>query len=161
MEINNGVSSDGKIKLAASQLTNGRTAGASGMRAEHVKAWLFGIWDEENPETSANAVAGDNWHLFTQLVQSAWTHGNIPCQLLWIIVVLIPKGGGDFRGIGLLEPIWKVLEQIMDLKLDFIDLHKSLHGCCGKRRTGTAVIEAKLAQEALVPQAVALVWCLS
>jgi hypothetical protein len=28
----------------------------------------------------------------------------------WVVTVLIPKGGGDYRGIGLLEPIWKVLE---------------------------------------------------
>ena len=28
-----------------------------------------------------------------------------------------------------------------------IDLHDALHGCCAHRRTGTAVIEAKLAQQ--------------
>jgi hypothetical protein len=60
---------------------------------------------------------------------------------------LIPKGGGDFRGIGLLEPIWKVLERIMDLRLGMIDLHDALHGCCAHRGTGTMVIEAKLAQQ--------------
>ncbi len=31
--------------------------------------------------------------------------------------------------------------------LNKIDLHKSLHGCCIKRGTGTAAIEAKLAQQ--------------
>ena len=34
-----------------------------------------------------------------------WTHGIIPRQMLWSIVVLIPNGGGDYRGIGLLELI--------------------------------------------------------
>jgi hypothetical protein len=104
VEINDGIPLDGKIRRAASKLTNG------GMRAEHVKAWIYGIRDEEIPKTSANAVARDNWHMFVQLIQSVWTHGNITCQLLWIIVVLIPKGGGDYHGIGLLELIWKVLE---------------------------------------------------
>jgi hypothetical protein len=28
--------------------------------------------------------------------------------------VLLPKGGGDYRGIGLLKPLWKVVERIMD-----------------------------------------------
>ncbi len=87
------------------------------------------------------------WRLFVQLVQAAWTHGTILCQLLWIIVVLIPKGGGDYRGIGLLEPVWKCIEQVIDHQLDAIDLHDSLHGCCYNRGTGTAIIKAKLAQQ--------------
>jgi hypothetical protein len=32
-------------------------------------------------------------------------YGNIPSQILLVIVVLIPKGGGDYQGIGLLEPM--------------------------------------------------------
>jgi hypothetical protein len=80
-------------------------------------------------------------------VQAAWTHSIIPCQLLWIIVVLIPKGGGDYRGIGLLEPILKCIERVIDHCLDAINLHDSLHGCHHNRGAGTAIIEAKLAQQ--------------
>jgi hypothetical protein len=138
---------DSEIRDAVAQLSNGRVAGASGMRAEVVKEWLFGVLDEEDPETPENETGGDNWRLFVQLVQAIWTHGSIPCQLLWIIVVLIPKGGGDFRGIGLLEPCWKVLERIMDSRLGSIKLHDTLHGCLAQRGTGTACIEAKLAQQ--------------
>ena len=86
--------------------------------------------------------------MFLLLVQAVWDHGNIiPPQLLWVIVVLIPKGGGDYRGIGLLEPMWKVCECIMDTRLNIIELHESLHGCRARRGTGTAGIEAKLAQQ--------------
>jgi hypothetical protein len=67
--------------------------------------------------------------------------------MLWSIVVLIPKGGGDYQGIGLLGPIWKVLERIMDRRLDAIELHDCLHGCRAHCGTGTGVIEAKLAQQ--------------
>ena len=35
----------------------------------------------------------------------------------------------------------------MDRRLNAIPLHKSLHGCQDGRGTGTAVIEAKLAQQ--------------
>ncbi len=94
-----------------------------------------------------NESGGDNWGLFVQLVQATWTHGIIPRQLLWSIVVLIPKGGGDFCGIGLLEPYWKVLEWIMDSRLGSMELHDTLHGCLAQRGTGTACIEAKLAQQ--------------
>ena len=117
------------------------------MRAEHVKVWLRGALEEEDPESQGNEGKGENWKLFVTLVQAVWTHGTIPRQLLWSIVVLIPKGGGDYRGIGLLEPIWKVLERIMGCWLDAIKLHDCLHGCCANRGTGTAVIEAKMAQQ--------------
>ncbi len=60
---------------------------------------------------------------------------------------MIPKGGGDFRGIGLLKPCWKVLERIMDSQLGSIKLHDTLHGCLAKFGTGTACVEAKLAQQ--------------
>ena len=148
IEINDDAPLDGEIRVAASELSNGRAAGASGMRAEHVKAWLRGIRQEEDPERLGGGPGdGDHWRLFVQLVQAAWNHGEIPRQLLWIIVVLIPKGGGDYRGIGLLEPIWKVIERIIDHRLDAFELHDSLHGCRHKRGTGTAIIEAKLAQQ--------------
>jgi hypothetical protein len=61
---------------------------------------------------------------------------TIPQQMCWVVTVLIPKGGGEYRGIGLLEPIWKVLERVMDIRLEKIILHDSLHGCLAGRGTG-------------------------
>ena len=40
-------------------------------------------------------------------------HGDRTHPVTWMIVVLLPKSGGDFRGIGLLDPIWKVMEKVM------------------------------------------------
>jgi hypothetical protein len=82
-----------------------------------------------------------------QLVNVVWETGTIPQQLGWIIVVLIPKGGGNYWGIGLLEPVWKIIERVMDKRLNTIELHESLHGCRNGHGTGTAIIEAKLAQQ--------------
>jgi hypothetical protein len=67
---------------------------------------------------------------------------EIPPQFLRVIIIL-----GDYQGIGLLEPMWKVCTRVMDLRLNAFDLHNLLHGCCDKRRTRTARIEAKLAQQ--------------
>ena len=68
--------------------------------------------------------------------------------MLWTIIVLIPKGSsGDYRGIGLLEPFWKVVEGIMDVRLGVIEFHPFLHGFVQGRGCGTAGIEAKLAQQ--------------
>ena len=117
------------------------------MRAEHMKEWLKGIRREEDPKQSiGNQGAGDAWRLLMRLVDRVWETGTIPQQLGCIIVVLIPKGGGDYQGIGLLEPIWKIVKQVMDKRLNAVELHKSLHGCWNGRGTGTAIIETKLTQ---------------
>jgi hypothetical protein len=57
------------------------------------------------------------------------------------------KWRGGCRGIGLLEPIWKVLEKVMNLRLEAIILHNSLHGCLTLHGMGTRIIEAKLVQQ--------------
>ncbi len=67
--------------------------------------------------------------------------------MCWVITVLIPKGGGEYHGISLLELIWKVLEKMMDLRLEAILLNDSLHGCLASCGTGTGIIEANLVQQ--------------
>jgi hypothetical protein len=67
--------------------------------------------------------------------------------MTWEIIVLLQKRGGDYCGIGLLEPFWKVVEKIMVWQLSLIKFHDCLHGSLPKRGTGTASIEAKLAQQ--------------
>ncbi len=131
--VDDGTPSEGEIRVAVAGLSNGRAGGMLGMRAEDVKAWLHGIKLEEDLEVGpANTGAGENWCRFTLFVQAIWDHDKIPPQLLWVIIVLIPKGGGDYRGIGLLEPMWKVCKCVMGLCLNAIDLHDLLHGCRDK-----------------------------
>jgi len=137
-----------EIRATVRELTNGRSAGVLRMRAEHLKGWLKGARLEENPKTGpANVGAGEDWEAFVKLVQAVWDEGKIPIQLGWVVTVLILKGGGDYCGIGLLEPIWKIIERVIDKRLEAIALHNSLHGCRNERGTGTVVIEAKLSQQ--------------
>ncbi len=118
------------------------------MQAEHLKEWLKGAKLEEDPEKGPNNVGvGKEWEALLQLVQAVWEEGRIPTQLGWVVTVLIPKGGGDYCGIGLLEPLWKVIERVIDKRLEAIALHDSLHGCHNGWGTGTTVIEAKLWQQ--------------
>ena len=67
--------------------------------------------------------------------------------MLWMVIVLLPKGGGDYWGIGLLDPIWKVVEVVMDNRLEVLDYHDCLHGFLAGRGTGTATTEVKLAKK--------------
>ncbi len=70
----------------------------------------------------------------------------MPEQMRWEIIVLLAKGNGEYRGIGLLDPFWKVAKKIMVARLASIQFHDSLHDELSKRGTGTATIEAKLHQ---------------
>jgi hypothetical protein len=133
-EIRDETPTDGEIRVAVAKLTNGRSAGVSPMQAEHLKEWLKRAKLEEDPEKGPNNVgAGKEWEALLQFIQAVWEEGRIPTQLGWVITVLISKGGGDYCGIGLLEPIWKVIEQVIDKRLKAIALHASHHGCCNGR----------------------------
>jgi hypothetical protein len=70
IKINGDAPLDKEIRLTTSKLSNGRAAGASGMRAEHVKDWLRGVQQEEDPEGQGAPSNGDNWQLFAHLVQA-------------------------------------------------------------------------------------------
>ncbi len=80
IKINDDVPLDGKIWLAAGKLSHGQAAGASRMRAKHIKEWLRGIRREEDPTGQGGVPGdGDNWCLFLWLIQAALTNGILPC----------------------------------------------------------------------------------
>ena len=60
-------------------------------------------------------------------------------------MVLILKGGGDYRGIGLAEVIWKAVAVILNFRVtESITCQDSLHGFRSGRDTGTSTLEVKL-----------------
>jgi hypothetical protein len=125
-------------------LRNGCAAGASGLRAEHIKVWLRNVTRKE--EEDGDIGLGDKWRLFVKLMKAIWERGCVPEQMRWEIIVLLPKGNNDYCGIGLLDPFWKVMEKNMVAQFASIKLHDFLHGGLLKRGTGTATFEAKLHQ---------------
>jgi hypothetical protein len=120
------IPSDGELRAIVRELQNGRAAGATGLQAEYIKVWLLDAVHEE--EEQSNIGLGHKWRVFVKMMQAIWEHGSIPEQMRWEIIVLLPKGGGDYRGIGLLEPFWKVVEKMMVARLASIEFHEGLHG---------------------------------
>ena len=49
-----------------------------------------------------------------ELVQTAFGEGRLVEESTWQAVVLIPKGKKDYRGIGLMELMWKVVADILN-----------------------------------------------
>jgi hypothetical protein len=52
----------------------------------------------------------------------------MPTQMSWMIIILLLKGGGGYGGIGLYDPIWKVVGNMMVAQLSVVELHNCLHG---------------------------------
>jgi hypothetical protein len=69
----------------------------------------------DRQEEKEQSIEGQSykWCIFVKLMQAIWEHGCMPEQMTWEIIVLLPKGGGNYCGIGMLEPCWKVVENIM------------------------------------------------
>ena len=64
-------------------------------------------------------------------------------------MVVIPKGGvTDFRGIDLLDVLWKVISGIINCQISSsTQFHDALHGFCAGRGTGNTTLEEKLIQQ--------------
>ena len=126
-EVEDACPCDVELRDVVRGLQNGRAGGTSGIRVETIKEWLRGM-EREEKEEEGNAGAGDAWRTFLKLIERLWETGYIPQKMLWMVMVLLPKGGGDYRGIGLLDPIWKVVEVVMENCLKVLDYHDCLHG---------------------------------
>ena len=127
-----------EIATVLRTLHNGRAPGASGMRVEDLKRWY-----------AEREVTPAPWYLIIQLVQHAFTTGIVPTCARSNTLVLIPKPEpGQVRGIGLLEPIWKLVSAIINMRMMAgITFHDDLHGFLPARGTGTACLEAKLSAQ--------------
>lgn len=140
-DVNDQVPDEKEIEEAVRRMRRGKAPGPSGLRAEDLKRWLANAREPEFPDKR-------NWDALVSLVQHAFRTGEIPTELAWSVLILIPKGDGGHRGIGLLESVWKLISSIIDARIkSTVRFHDSIHGFRAHRGTSTAIIEAKLAQQ--------------
>ena len=67
---------------------------------------------------------------------------------MWQAVVLITKAKKDYRGIGLVEVMWKVVSEILNRRLTAsITFHDFLHEFWAGHGTGTSTLKDKLIQQ--------------
>lgn len=139
--IDDSVPSEAEIEDAIPRIKLGKASGPSGMKAEDFHEWLADARRKENPDTT-------RWLALVATIQHIFKTGNVPKEVCWTLLALLPKPDGGVRGIGLLEVTWKLCEAIIDTRVkQVVKLHDCIHGFTAHRGTGTAIIEAKLQQE--------------
>ena len=80
-----------------------------------------------------------------ELVQTNFRDGVLAEETTRQAVVLITKGKKDYRDIGLVEVVCKVMAAILNRRFtSSITYHDALHGFRAGHGTGTATLEAKL-----------------
>ena len=70
---------------AVSKFRSGRAGVPSGMKAEHLKAWLQAATREKDTYIKT-------WDKVVSVIHVVFWEGNIPEALMWKTVVIIPKG---------------------------------------------------------------------
>ena len=86
--------------------------------------------------------------MVVELVQMAFHDRVLTEEATWQVVVLIPKGGREYRDIGLNEVVWKLVAVIINCHFTAsITYHKYLHGFRAGHGMGTATLEVKLLQK--------------
>ena len=89
-----------------------------------------------------------NWDRVVDLIQKALWEWRLAVEATWKAVVLITKGGKDYRGIGLVEVVWEVVAEVLNLRLTAsITFHDFLHGFRACRGMGTTILKAKIIQQ--------------
>ena len=96
-----------EIAAAVRKLRTGRAGGLSVTKAEHLKSWLREATREKYADTEV-------WDKLVSIMQVSFRDRYIPEEMTWKTMVLIPKCGGGYRGIGLFEVIWKVCTLIVN-----------------------------------------------
>ena len=82
------------------------------------------------------------------LTQYMCQHRELPTEMGWTFIFLIPKGNTYIRGIRVPKTFWKVVEAITNTCLKkCITFHDVLHGLYTGRVTGEAILYLKISQE--------------
>ena len=75
----------------------------------------------EEKEIGANKIIEEGkdwekskWEIVMELVQTDFQDGVITEEATCQAMILIPKGGGDYRGIGIVEVVWKAVAVILN-----------------------------------------------
>ena len=146
-DVDDSIPGEEEIAKALKRMKNGKAPGPSGIRADQLKVWRR-RWKKEmeRREEDRNEEAMAPWEAVVEQIQEVYRSGKMPSRMTQAICVLIPKNDkGEYRGIGLLEAMWKLTTAVANRRMSRgIRLHDAHHGFREGRGTGTAILETKL-----------------
>ena len=88
------------------------------------------------------------WELVVSLVQVMFTEKTVLEEILWVTVVLLPKGKGEYMGIRIVELLCNVRSVVVHCWLKRVAvLHDALRVFREGRWIGTAMLEANMEQQ--------------
>ena len=140
--VSNEVPTESEVYMAVRGVRTGRSWDLSGMKTEDLKGWYKEAKRDKDP-------VGRIWYLVVRLVQVMFRDRTVPVEIASAKMVLIPKGrgGGGYRVICLVEVLWKFFAVVVNCWIkSSVMLNNTIHGFRTGRGTGTATLEAKLAQ---------------
>jgi hypothetical protein len=121
--IDDSIPNEQEICEAVKRMRRGKAPGGSGIRVEHLQKW------KAEAKESNDLEKKDVWRRVVPLVEMAFTDQPLPRSFGVGILVLIPKGVPDqYRGIALLEVIYKLVSSIINLRISQkIQYHNAIH----------------------------------
>jgi Reverse transcriptase (RNA-dependent DNA polymerase)/Endonuclease/Exonuclease/phosphatase family len=124
-----------EIRSAAKKLKAGKCPGVNSFRSDTMKKWANGDDGSEDHSRFLKLCA---------LCQKIYRTGHVPQHMREGILVLLPKGNNDFRGITLLDCLYKLIASVLNRRAaKAIRFHEGVHGFRAERGCQTALREAK------------------
>ena len=108
------------------------------MRAENLQSWMESATCKERPDT-------DNLDRVVDILQTKFREVRLPEECTCNTVVITTKVNGEFRGIGLVEVLWKSLLRVVNWQIGAeVKFHYMIHIFRVNLGTGSAYLKAKL-----------------
>ena len=108
------------------------------MRSEHLQYWLAEATRNERPDT-------ENWDWVVDILQTDFGGGTIPTDYNCQMMVIIPKGNGEFIGIRIIKLLCKSLPGVINLQIGVaVQFHDVMHVFREDWGTGTTSLESNL-----------------
>ena len=91
-----------KIKAEVRRLRRNRACGHIHLWEEHLHKWLREAYQTDNSNLPPKPT---RYIKLVAIIQFMWYTRSILVELVWFVLLLIPKGNSDTHGIGLLEVV--------------------------------------------------------
>ena len=103
-----------------------------GMCVKDLKGWRYEYNCKKYPEERM-------WEPVVRLVQVMFRDGTVLEEISWAKMILLHQDKVGYRGIGIVELLWKVFSVLVNCSLKMsVVLHETLHGFREWRGAGTA-----------------------